>query len=657
MRRKLKEKKVQTTEKNKEKIDESDIGKNFLLNKKRQRTSKANKNKNTKIRGNNNDSTETKKIKQLPNSEKKKKMDMKKDTLKIKIKNIELKEKEDDENDDTQSEKKERLNTIKKRKGKRGLDEINKIDKLVTKDSSGSNDSPEKNSIEHNDKNASDGQNRIYIKGIKSSFTEKDIRDFFKNCGKIINLHINDDVLKTTKEKNIYIDFDNQESVNSALKKNGVIFKGEKIIISKNKENDINIEESQKNISEYFNKMKEYIDEEIGKISNQLNTTKEELNKTKKTFRKKIKTLKIKLGLTNAIMNQMESYNNKKNEYLDSKINALINSFKVLYIRKLSNLLLEKLIKKYNKQFTKTDKIFGKKVKFGIIVADKNIGKIPYSKINLLIDFLKHIKKIASQIVHFNNLKYINYNNWEYNKIQKETFFELLQIYTNKKGTNKPQQVIETKDIIDVIFSSKNESEGKESIENEIKTELEKKIDEYIESQEYLENESEEESEDEEVGENYDDKKEIEEEDEEEEEEEDNYEHQEESDESEDIFNEEKLEIIMLGKDKNSNIKISDLLKALKDKTILNKKNKKLSPLRNNEITPDFLYNSWKKSFDLPNYKRDHRFKRFVNFKENPIDLKDMEKIVKKLLSKEKFYFFQKDPDNFENLIERKISC
>ena len=32
--RKFKEEKVQTTEKNKEKIDESDIGKNFLLNKK-----------------------------------------------------------------------------------------------------------------------------------------------------------------------------------------------------------------------------------------------------------------------------------------------------------------------------------------------------------------------------------------------------------------------------------------------------------------------------------------------------------------------------------------------------------------------------------------------------------------------------------------------
>ena len=102
---------------------------------------------------------------------------------------------------------------------------------------------------------------------------------------------------------------------------------------------------------------------------------------------------------------------------------------------------------------------------------------------------------------------------------------------------------------------------------------MEKKIDENIESQEYLENESEQESKGKEVREDYDDKKEIEEEAEEEE----NYEHQEESDESENIFNEEKLESIMQGNDKNSEIKISDLLKTFKNKTILNKKKETIS--------------------------------------------------------------------------------
>jgi len=91
----------------------------------------------------------------------------------------------------------------------------------------------------------------------------------------------------------------------------------------------------------------------------------------------------------------------------------------------LSNLLLERLINKYKENFGVTEKIFGGKIKFGVVVVNKDIKQITQNKINLLIDFLKHIKKISSQIIHFNNLKEI--------KAQKEVFSDLLEIYLPKK--------------------------------------------------------------------------------------------------------------------------------------------------------------------------------------------------------------------------------
>ena len=43
----------------------------------------------------------------------------------------------------------------------------------------------------------------------------------------------------------------------------------------------------------------------------------------------------------------------------------------------------------------------------------------------------------------------------------------------------------------------------------------------------------------------------------------------------EEVLDEEKLDIIMLGKESKSKLRISDLLKSLKNKIILNNKNKK----------------------------------------------------------------------------------
>ena len=119
----------------------------------------------------------------------------------------------------------------------------------------------------------------------------------------------------------------------------------------------------------------------------------------------------------------------------------------------------------------------------------------------------------------------------------------------------------------------------------------------------------------------------------------------------EEVLDEEKLDNIMLGKERKSNLRISDLLKLLKNKIILNKKNKKLSKLKINEITPIFFYNSWEESFKILDYKKDENFKKYIDLKQGQVSLEEMGGIVRNLLNGEKFSFFQKDPDNFENLI------
>jgi hypothetical protein len=364
---------------------------------------------------------------------------------------------------------------------------VKKIDKLNTKESSGSNNTSEENEnkiIEKKNIEMSNPKNRVYINPIKASFTKDELINYFKKCGNIIDTNIDEDNINSS-EKVIYIDFKSKNAVNKALKKDGTMFKGEKIRIKDYLESDINIETSQKNIEIKMQDTKIYVDNEIAKIRNYFETKLKETNDKLDKTSKKVKNLNIKLGLTNEIINQSESYNNGRHEYLNSKINMLLNSFKVLYIRKIANLLLEKLLTKYKKKFAKTKEIFGNKVKFGIIIADKDINKISKYKINQLIDFLKHIKKIASQIIHFNNLKK--------NKSQKQVFYELLKTYLQKKNEEHPG-LIETDDIVNILFNKNNESIEEETSEDEIVSKLENKINEYIKEQEKMNSDSDEES-------------------------------------------------------------------------------------------------------------------------------------------------------------------
>ena len=300
----------------------------------------------------------------------------------------------------------------------------------------------------------------------------------------------------------------------------------------------------------------------------------------------------------------------------------------------------------------KTEKIFGDSTKFGVIFAVNDIQKIPKRNVNLLIDFLMHIRKISSRIIHFKKLDKFN--------IPNKMFLELLDIYKGKESSAK--KILEIKDISNIIFGLKDKKERETNKPEEKKSELDKAINKYIEKQITLEKKSKESKENNELRIS---KKEVKqpskkkEEESEMEEEEIEEKYRSKDNNTLDIknkvednkFDKFKLDNIMSGKNNEENTLISDLLEQLKEVINLNENTPKAKILKDKDINPEYLYLSWQNSFNDTDYKTTDSFKKVMsleeNFEKNLISLEDMGEIIKKLLTEEKFNLFQKDQDNF----------
>ena len=407
--------------------------------------------------------------------------------------------------------------------------------------------------------------------------------------------------------------------------------KDNKIIISKSFDNKD--KDSNNNIIAKLDDMKNYISNEFLKVNNELKNTKA-----------KIKQLQIKFGLSSEINKQIEIYNNKKYTYLNSKMNAVLNSFKVLYFRKLTNLILERIISKYRNNLAKTKKIFGYKPKFSILVAKNGIKQISKYKLNLLFDFLRHIKKISSQMIHFKKVKNII--------TQKEIFYEILDEYNKYNNARAENGKIKIDDITNILFNPKPEDnkipEIKESKLHKLFDEFIKKEKKSVEEDRKIGNEKEEE-----LGNDSQDG--GEEEGEEEREEEKEVGDLEEGKGGEEKFDEKKLKNIMQGDNYGENITITNLLMTLESKLNSNKNIDKKTKFESEEINSDFFYKSWIKSFKTLKYKKQENYKVFVNFESSSLLLENVPKIIKKLLKKEKIEVFDADPENIEDNITEII--
>ena len=487
---------------------------------------------------------------------------------------------------------------------------------------------------------------KIYFANLNYKCNEEQLKNFFKKCGNIEGLKIKkkNDGKSTGKG---YIIFSKKESMHNSLKKNGEKFCGRKIIIKKYESN------------------KSRILNRINVLESEFNRTKIELKNLKKEMKKEKAETNKKIGLLIEIQNKSDQYHNINYKNTNYKINALINSYRILYVRKFSNFILDALIKKYKKYLSKTKKEFiSDRYPFRLIVADKNINGISKYQINLIFDFLMEVKQNTSNIIHLGNKEII---------IQKEIFMELIMKNEKVSKNEKNNLTIGIEDMVSVIFGNKVESDGKQ------KTKLSRPHKKIIEAiKKYIEEEEEEEEEEKKNDQKSSDENESEEELENVDEKKKNtntkkeniidiasylksskneykdLENEESSNQSEEDL--ERIQNIMSGDDNTqSDAKIKSLLKNLCDRLtkIYSIKNY-ITNYRNVEIDPVYFYNLWKDSFDKENYKSDKDYTYFIK-KEKIISLEEMGDILKKLLKDIKYNLFDDDPSKFESRIKKII--
>lgn len=496
-------------------------------------------------------------------------------------------------------------------------------------------------------------QNRIYIGNINYNCKESELKEFFNKCGKINQVKIEKD-FNGTSRGNGYIDFESQNAMNNAIKKDGKKFKGRNIVVRKYIDNNINnfklLEEKFEEI--YLNNKK--YEKELEELKNKSN----EMNIKIGLLEKKNQRQNSKIGLLNEIINQSEIFHHRNTEFLKVKVNALTNSFKVLYIRKISNFILDGIINKYKKKLAKTEKIYGpENNKFCIIVAKQDIKKISKYQINLIFDFLRYNKQISSKIIHLREKSF---------NIQIEVFYQLINEYQGKrkiKGKNKKQS-INIGEMVNIIFGNENNIEQKEEKEERSSnsTELVNALDYYIKAEERKQeelnnnNQKEKEEDKEEVNESHEEDN----SDENKEKKKDKSDNESEKTEEVEGENEyskkmsKRIQNIMSGDDLNENIAIKNLLLTLKQKIILNKNKTPKIVAQNQELNPAYFYSKWKESFNEIPYKKKNNYKQFID-KKQIISMKEMGNYVKKLLPDVEYDLFEKDPENFEELIDAII--
>ena len=468
----------------------------------------------------------------------------------------------------------------------------------------------------------------------------------------------------TFKNRNDSSEKENNSNTDNEIKSKLFINKSYKeedekfIEIRENKEKNINnnINENDnekiKEFADVLQKYKSQIDIKFEELEEKIKEKLEEKSKKdKEELESKLFELKKNIGILTEINIESEKYINnnliKTINNMNFKLNNILNAFKVLYIRKIANLILDGLVNKYKDSLGVTSKKFyNQRLKFNLIIAVKEIEKIDIYQINLIFDFLMHIKEKCSSIIHLN----------EKNIVQKEIF----NLYIKDMRGEKEDEIIKINEMVGVLFEKpeyieQNEDSEKdgnkiEQIKNIIKKEKEKiiKKDNKIKNDKEKKkiilnddiiNNNKKEKEKKIVKENINISK----------------SYKSDISDSDSEYDIKKLRRILDGKeDINSNIII--LLESLQKKITLNqqKVNEEFTDYKVKEINQNYFYASWKSSFNKEYYKKTRGYKHFIK-KDKILSLEDMGKNVLKLLKDYQINIYVEDPGYFDKNITNII--
>ena len=187
-------------------------------------------------------------------------------------------------------------------------------------------------------------------------------------------------------------------------------------------------EENEEIIIEPSNKEKnEEIHKNDSDVLAKIKTLETKIENLETNYQADKKKLMKMIGVLTEINYQNEKYIqcnlNVKLENLNTKFDLLINSYKILFIRKLANIFLSEIYDRYHDSFKKI--YYKRKKKSHTITVCINDHKgVDRGLINLITDFLKHIKVRASSIkVPFQKeilFAFLDRDNRDKNEINKE---------------------------------------------------------------------------------------------------------------------------------------------------------------------------------------------------------------------------------------------
>lgn len=507
----------------------------------------------------------------------------------------------------------------------------------------------------------------------KQKINESDISQIFDKYGEISKIQLKSDY-------SCLVEFANKNSVDKIMvNKNKIIFKGKGLLIenSMNQINEISVKKN-KQASKYeaqdppkirkvdFPEKKEEknekflnvqtkeenfgakdnfsLEEKVKQLTNELNLFKkenekkihelevenakriQELEKEKAERIHEIDNLKISLNIMAQINDQRDILYKNNMNYINNNMRLLLNSYKMLYMRKLANLILEQIYLKYSDDLGNGRVQVGK-TKHNIIALHPNSRekyKRDYYQINLIIDFLKFIWDKCSDVIHLQDKNF---------PLVKELFYEYLKPLESSSNNGKVDvtKSIDINDLIEIIFSEREDKKPKRGQSQTRDNNLENAIKKLLQRKKKNKTTDKNKNEDTliiQITES-DDVKEL------------------------DVQYDEN-EIKEVVKD---NLKEYDLNNEIKKLIQLIEKNSaKKNLLDNNgiEINSKYFYSEWLNTFSKEKYKQKKYYMQYFK-KDKIIGLKEMGLFVCGILKNQKLRMFINDPQGVNKNIENKL--
>ena len=515
----------------------------------------------------------------------------------------------------------------------------------------------------------------IFAKSSKQKVTESDLSQIFKKYGTISKV-------KLISDYSALVEFINKTSVDIIMNnKNKIFFKGnilqiekarkaihEKLVLKKKKitkyetrddqrilnaivpgekeeKEDEKVDKQEKEDEKFINiEIKEgklenkdrfsLLEEKVSRLADEVTQLNKEnakrvneVTQLKKENTKRVKEiddLKISLNIIAQINEQRDIQYKSRMDVINKNMRLILNSYKLLYIRKLANIILEQIYIKYSDDLGRGKIQVGKNKHniFALLPTSQQKYRTDYYQINLTIDFLRFIWDKCSSIIHLQEKDF---------PLQIELFHEYLKVSGSSSENIDLKEGIAIDKLINLIFNDKDSQKSKRSQNQRKNNLLANAIKKLLKNKKKPNTTNKNAN-----GDNFiiqltdsDDSDEI------------------------DVQYDEK-EIKNVVKNNLEEFNVGKQIKKLIKLIVNNNDFKNLIETEGVEINCKYLYNKWKETFKRQNYKKKKEYQEY--FKEGKITtLEEMGKFVCKILKEKKLKIFITDPKGVDKNIKKML--